>query len=158
MAYANINFQPRLLRLIVTDTTTDLSEITPQTTPIVGTVDIDDGGYTLNAGTNTITVTQDGRYQLRGYLAFINAAGGATRFTMNFYWEVNTVQVSPDYQDNYIRDSSGAEEQGQGFTTLTLELNAGDVIRMQHVQVSGVGTGTILLSGPPNYVEIERVR
>lgn len=141
-----------------TDTTTDVNPTTtPINLPILGNLEWndDDTLYTANTGTNTITVTESGRYRITVNASFL--AGAATaRLTPEMWIEINGSQQGTYGSTGYIRNNGGQQESSIHITEV-FNLAVNDVISISIVRTGANGTVNLRSAGSSNIL-IERIK
>lgn len=137
-----------IIQVRMTDTSYNFSNNTPTTLPIVGSVDINTNTNVFAAavGTHSITILEEGIYEMTGHYGMAKQSGGAVRNNIRFFISKNSTPISPVFQNNYFRDSSGHEEVSQELQHIE-ECVAGDVIIIRNYRISGGNTGVVIIDG-----------
>ena len=140
-----------------TDTTTNLTGTT--STPfdeLFGGIFRNEGGFNVNLATAEITLPSTGWYEVHGYWSMIaGTSTNAARNNIRFWFTKGGNVISPNYQNNYVRDATGHNEIGQGIPGFTFQAAAGETIQLWRQRVGGSG-GAQTLQGANNYLSIRR--
>ena len=124
--------------------TPDVATTVESIMPIGDVTDINTGSYAVTAG--QIAIIDPGLHSVSAYYAWAETSGNTTRNTIRLRLKINGVQYGPDYQDNYVRDATGANEAGQSIPLDYVQLAAGDIVTVTYQQVAGSG-GVMGLTG-----------
>lgn len=125
----------------MTDAAFNFASAAPVLVPIAGAVSFNTGSgvFAAVAGIHSITINADGLYEFGGYYGMAKPVGSTvTRNNIRFLIIKNGVAMSPSFQDNYLRDSTGHHETGQGLHHIE-RCSSGDVITVQVQMVAGTG-------------------
>lgn len=157
---AFVSALPSVARLHITNTDTTTNLISTAVTPFdeaFGTVNFNVGGFSVDLTTAEITLPETGWYRVHGYWSTLAGTNSnSARNNLSLSIRLNGAQVSPSFQDGYVRDASGNNETGQGITGFEFLATAGDVLQLMRQRVSGAG-GVQLLQGTNNYFTISRI-
>ena len=145
------------VKITNTDTTTNInSTAVTDFDEMWGVAQWNDGSlYSINFTLEDLTINETGRYRFDFYFSYIESSGSTARQNLRTWVELDGVQISPNYQNNYLRDASGHNETGQGGS-LVFEATAGQVLKFFRQRISG-GTGAIVLQGTNNFMYLERI-
>ncbi len=137
-----------------TDITTDLNAGSVAA-PIFGNSDYNDDPTNLyTATTNTLTVRQTGRYDIRANISLLgidSGAGREQRTNVGARITVNGNPVGALAASGYIRFAS-SHEQSSIHVNEILQLNANDVVGIRTYRTANVGTVRFSASGESSFV------
>lgn len=146
------------LNITNTNTATNIASTTAQAfAEAFGNINRNIGGFDVNLATAQVTLPETGWYQASAYWAM--TAGTATasaRNNMAFWLTRGGTVISPLFQNNYVRDTTGNNETGQAISGFEFQATAGEVIQLFRQRVSGQG-GVQNLSGTNNYFSLRRI-
>ncbi|MFS4469527.1 hypothetical protein [Maribacter sp. 2210JD10-5] len=150
---SKINFGGRWTN---SDTTTDLN-ISTTIVPIFGTQDyIDDGTSLYEVSGNTLTVKENGRYDIRANLSLLGINPGDNtrqRTNVNARIHVNGTAIGAVAASGYIRFAGGHDHSSIHMSEI-LQLNANDVVTVRTfreansgpVRLSGAGESSFIIN------------
>lgn len=143
-----------------TDITTNVNSNpagTPINIPILGNLEWNDDTtlYTANTGTNTITVSEAGRYRITVNVSLL-AAVNTARLTPEMWIEINGTQQGTYGSTGYIRNNGGQTESSLHITEV-LNLAANDVVSISITRTGANGNVNLRSSGSSN-IYIERIK
>lgn len=142
-----------------TDTTTNLSgTVVVPFVELFGVVaeDTQPGAFTASLASAAVRINQSGVYEILGHHSFVGGlSSNSARANIASFFTVAGTRVSPNYQNNYMRDASGHNETSQQVS-LIRRFAGGDVVTLNRQRISGSG-GTINLQTTENFIAFKRI-
>lgn len=115
-----------------------------------------------NTSTNSATITETGLYEITYYASVRNTAATTTSIPSSHYLQKNGVDILNwvDSDPLYTAKSpTGAAEFKELLRSTTLQLVAGDVIRMRALYYGTSSAGNVTVNATTNgYIEIKKVK
>ena len=111
--------------------------------------------YTVNAGNNSVTINETGRYRVIVNSAFSVAGNGPQRANPEMFIALNDTQVGGLASTGYIRRNGGHNESSVNFTE-DIEINANQVLTVKVRRAGAAGTVTLRSANTTN-VYIEKI-
>ena len=136
------------------DTSVNVNSNSTIRAPIISTIEWNDDTtlYTVNAATNTITVTETGRYRISINVS-LSTTSGTDRLTPEMWISVNGTQRGTFGSTGYIRTNQGHQESSLHITEV-FELTANDVLSISIRRTANGGNVNLRSAGSSNiYVE-----
>lgn len=132
------------------DVTTDVNPNTAINLPVIGTLNWNDnsGLYVANTATNSIQVTQAGRYNIAVNVSLFNFTA-SQRDAPEMIIAINGTPVGSWSSTGYIRNNSPHDRSSLHLNE-TLNLAANDVVTVQIVRSSGGGQVRLRSAGTTN--------
>lgn len=136
------------------DTSVNVNSNSVINAPIISTINWNDDTsvFTVNTATNTITITEEGRYRI-SINASLSTNSATDRLTPEMWIRINGTQRGSYSSTGYIRTNNGHNESSLHLTEV-FELNANDVISVAIVRTASDGTVNLRSDGSSNiYIE-----